>query len=120
MDYQKMFFFGAVWNWVAAGSTALGYKILFPLFNMQLPAYPVFLLLFLGLCFVYGIGYFWVSQDLSQNRGIVKMGIIGKLMVFVGFLWGVITGQVHFIFIGVGIVDLVFTVLFIKFLQVSK
>jgi len=44
--YQKMFFVGAVWNWVATLTFAFGYKILFPLFGMPLPVYPVFFLMF--------------------------------------------------------------------------
>ncbi len=115
--YQKLFFIGAIWNWVATTTLIFGYKILFPLFGMVLPVYPVFFLMFLGLCFVFGIGYFWVSQDLGKNHGIVKMGIIGKLLVFVGLLWAGITGQIHFILIGAGIVDLVFSILYIEFLR---
>jgi hypothetical protein len=43
---------------------------------------------------------------------------LGKLLVFVGLIWAGITGQVHFIMIGPGTVDLVFVILFIKFLMV--
>lgn len=118
--YQKMFFIGAVWNWVATSTFVFGYKILFPLFNMQLPVYPVFFLMFLGLCFAFGIGYFWVSQDLTKNHDIVRLGIIGKLIVFVGLTWAGITGQVHFIMIGPGVVDLVFAILYIEFLMTYK
>jgi hypothetical protein len=117
--YQKLFFIGAIWNWVATTTLIFGYKILFPLFGMVLPVYPVFFLMFLGLCFVFGIGYFWVSQDLTKNHGIVKMGIIGKLLVFIGILWACVTGQVHVILLGAGIVDLVFAVLYIEFLKTA-
>ena len=118
--YKKMFFVGAIWNWAATSTFIFGYKILFPLFGMELPGYPVFLMMFLGLCFVFGIGYYWVSRDLTKNHGIVKMGIIGKLIVFVGLSWAGITGQVHFILVGPGIVDLVFAILFIEFLNTYK
>lgn len=118
--YRKMFLIGAIWNWVATSTFIFGYKILFPLFGMQLPVYPTFFLMFLGLCFVFGIGYYWVSKDLTKNHGIVKMGIIGKLIVFVGLTWAGVTGQVHFILIGPGIVDLVFAILYIEFLMTYK
>ena len=118
--YKKMFFVGAIWNWVATSTFIFGYKILFPLFGMSLPVYPVFFLMFLGLCFVFGIGYYWVSKDLTKNHGIVKMGIVGKLIVFVGLTWAGVSGQVHFILIGPGIVDLVFAILYIEFLMTSK
>ena len=118
--YQKMFFISAVWNWVATVPLFFGYKILFPLYDMALPEYPVFLLLFTGLCFIFGLGYYWVSRDLSQNHDIVRLGIAGKLLVFVAFLWAGITGQIHFLWIGAGVVDLVFAILFVEFLSTMK
>ena len=115
--YQKMFFIGAVWNWVATSTFIFGYKILFPLFDMELPIYPVFFLMFLGLCFVLGIGYYWVSRDLYKNHGIVKIGIIGKLIVFAGMLWAWLTGQMHIIPASAALVDLIFAILYIEFLM---
>jgi hypothetical protein len=115
--YKKMFFIGAIWNWVATLTFAIGWKFLFPLFGMASPNYLVFYMLFLGLCFVYGIGYFWVSRDISSNHGIVRMGIIGKLLVFTGFLIAWVMGEVPLIIVGSGVVDLIFAILFIEFLK---
>lgn len=115
--YKSMFFIGAIWNWVATLTFAIGWKFLFPLFGMASPNYLVFYMLFLGLCFVYGIGYFWVSRDISSNHGIVRMGIIGKLLVFAGFLLAWVMGEVPLIIVGSGIVDLIFAILFIEFLK---
>jgi hypothetical protein len=115
--YKRMFFIGAIWNWVATLTFAIGWKFLFPLFGMASPNYLVFYMLFLGLCFVYGIGYFWVSRDISSNHGIVRMGIIGKLLVFAGFLIAWVMGEVPLIIVGSGIVDLIFAILFIEFLK---
>jgi hypothetical protein len=118
--YRKMFFIGAVWNWGATLSFALGYTFIFSLFNMELPKYPIFFLLFLGLAFSFGLGYYWVSKDLHANHGIVKMGIVGKLIVFVGILWACIAGQIHFVLLGAGVADLIFAVLFIEFLMTYR
>ncbi len=118
--YRKMFFVGAVWNWLATIPLFFGYKLLFPLYDMALPQYPVFLLLFAGLCFIFGIGYFWVSRDVSKNHDIVRMGIAGKLLVFFAFLWAGISGQIHLVWIGAGIGDLVFTILYMEFLLTVK
>jgi hypothetical protein len=118
--YQKIFIVGAVWNWVATVSFALGYKIMFPLFGMELPRYPIFFLLFLGLAFSFGIGYYLVSRDIYKNHGIVKMGIIGKLIVFVGLSWAWLTGEIHFIPASAGIVDLLFAILYLEFLMAVK
>ncbi len=114
--YKNLFLAGAIWNWAATLLFGLGYPFLFPLFNMAEPRYPVFFLLFLALAFVFGIGYFWVSRDISRNHAIVVLGVIGKLIVFGAFLWAGIAGQIAGILVGAGVVDLVFAVLFIEFL----
>ncbi len=113
---KNLFFIGAIWNWLATLSLALGYKWCFPLFKMDLPQYPVFLILFLGLASIFGLGYYWVSMDISQNHDIVKLGIIGKIFVFVALLSAGITGQVAWALVGGGVVDLIFAVLYIEFL----
>lgn len=118
--YEKLFFIGAVWNWVATVSFALGYKIVFPLFGMELPKYPMFFLLFLGLAFVYGLGYYWVSKDIYQNHAVVMMGIIGKLIVFVGLGVDALAGNISKLMIAPGVVDLIFAILFIEFLSTFK
>ena len=105
---------------MATISFALGYKIVFPLFGMQLPQYPIFFLLFLGLAFVFGLGYYWVSKDIHQNHAVVKMGIIGKLIVFVGLTADAVTGHISTLMIGPGVVDLIFAILFIEFLSTAK
>ncbi len=115
--YKKMFFIGAIWNWVATLTFAIGWKFLFPLFGMAFPNYLVFFMMFLGLAFVYGIGYFWVSRDISRNHDIVRMGIIGKLIVFVSMLLAWIGGEIPIIIVGSGVVDLIFAILFIEFLM---
>ena len=118
--YKKLFFIGAIWNWVAAISFAMGYKFVFPLFGMELPKYPIFFLLFLGLAFVFGIGYYWVSKDIHQNHAVVKMGIIGKIIVFVGLTADAVAGNISILLVGPGIIDLIFAILFIEFLSTAK
>jgi hypothetical protein len=118
--YKKMFFIGAIWNWVATLTFAIGWKFLFPLFGMAFPNYLVFYMMFLGLAFVYGIGYFWVSRDISLNHDIVRMGIIGKLIVFVSMLLAWIGGEIPIIIVGSGVVDLIFAILFIEFLMAYR
>ncbi len=115
--YTKLFTIGAIWNWMAAGTFILGYRLIFPVLGMPPPVYPAFFLMFLGLCFIFGNGYHWVSRDLGRNHGIVKLGIIGKLIVFGGLTWAGLTGQVSPILIAPGVVDLVFAVLYFGFLR---
>lgn len=39
--------------------------------------------MFLALCFVFGLGYLKVGRDVTQNHGIVRLGILGQLSVAV-------------------------------------
>lgn len=115
--YSKMFTIGAIWNMAATAILVAGYPFLFPRLDMDLPRYPVFFLLFLGVCFLFGIGYYWVGRDLGANHAIVWLGIVGKVMVFAGLAWAGLTGQINPVLVIPGVVDLVFAVLFGEFLK---
>ena len=72
------------------------------------------------LAMVYGVGYYMVSRDLYAHKGIVFLGIIGKVIVFLLFLY-------HFAFSGlpaqtfaIGVGDLIFAILFCKFLMFAR
>lgn len=60
--YRRMFLIAAFWNWsIAIGSTVF-YRPLFSKLGMPIPESPVWLLMFLGCVFVFGIGYYWVGN----------------------------------------------------------
>lgn len=113
---RNLFFIGALWNWGATLVFFFFYEPIFSIFGMEPPLYPANLQLFLALAFVFGIGYYWVSKDTSNNHDIVKMGIIGKVMVFMLFLYHSVFGNLIFVFAAIGAVDLVFAALFFEFL----
>ena len=114
--YRNLFLIGALWNWVATLVFFFFYEQIFSIFGMEPPLYPANLQLFLALAFVFGIGYFWVSRDISINHDIVKMGIIGKVMVFLLFLYHSFFGNLVLAFAAIGTVDLLFAILFLEFL----
>lgn len=118
--YRSLFVVGALWNWGATLFFFIAYKPLYAWLNMRTPDDPIYLQLFLGLCFVYGIGYFLVSRDINANHGIVIMGIIGKIIVFIGFVVDYLTGNAHLLIVLCGTVDLIFALLFIEFLMRIK
>ena len=72
------------------------------------------------MAFVFGIGYYWVSKDIHQNHAVVKMGIIGKIIVFVGLTADAVAGNISILLVGPGIIDLIFAILFIEFLSTAK
>jgi hypothetical protein len=77
---------------------------------------PEYLQLFVVLVFVIRIGYWWVSQDISRNREIVKLGIYAQCSVFVVLAYQTLVGNVHPLYLIPGIIDLIFAILFGLFL----
>jgi hypothetical protein len=69
-----------------------------------------------GLIFMFGIGYWIVSQNLDRNRGIIGIGAAGKLLVVLVLLIYWFKGTIGFWGFAPSIVDLIFAVLFIRFL----
>jgi hypothetical protein len=66
--------------------------------------------------FVFGLGYYWISKHTERNRDLIKMGIIGKAAVFCLMTYGWQTDVVTVLVFFAGIVDLLFTILFVKVL----
>ncbi len=72
--------------------------------------------IFLGAVFIFGLGYYYISKDVQRNRDIIKMGILGKVVVFLLFLIYLIDGEVRLLLFLGGFVDLIFAVLFAEVL----
>ncbi len=118
--YKKLFFVGALWNWAAALLFLAAWRQIFNLLGMAELNYPIALHLFLALVIVFGIGYYWVSRDLGNNDNIVRLGIIGKTLVFIIILYHSIRGNVHWAMNTAGGVDLIFAILYLEFLSYKK
>jgi hypothetical protein len=108
----------AVWSLLTPENTALlmyGSKT-----ALDNPAASINSTAFLVFVIIFGIGYAMVAKDTSKNRGIVWLGIIGKLYVFSawGFYCkaGLVTPTA---FIGTS-GDLIFSILFIIFLYKTR
>jgi len=84
---------------------------------MQALNYPATMQLAMALVFVFGIGYYWVSKDLSKNHDIVKLGIIAKILVFLIFSYHYLFGNMPLMIALFSVVDLIFAILFIEFLK---
>ena len=83
--YRALFIAAAFWNLLAACG------VLFALTNRKLrgelgfPGTPdnIALQLLASCLLLFGLGYYWVSRDLSRNHDLVRLGIIGKPLVFI-------------------------------------
>jgi hypothetical protein len=80
--------------------------------------------LFLGLAFIFGIGYWQVSRDLTRNHDIVRLGICGQVWVFAISVYYAFAycdrDRVHILSVFLGTVDLIFAILFGRFLKATR
>src|SRR5271167_646512 len=121
--YDRLLFLAAaVWNTLSAGA------VLFLLTDarfrqvMGFPGPPdtISLQLLASCLFVFGLGYYWVSRDLSRNRDLVKLGVIGKPLVFLVFLGHALAQEIPMDLVIPSLVDLLFGALFLEFLVRSR
>ena len=115
-----MFIVAAIWNLNAAvmfGAIAIFNKGLLSLWYNYIPENMLFFYLFFVAVALFGVGYYWVSQDIVRNRDIIKLGLIGKLAVFGFYLAYTISGDITMMGLSAAGGDLVFAVLFIDVLR---
>jgi hypothetical protein len=116
--YRWMFLAAAAWNAFAAG--AVLFLLTNAIFRMRMaiskPADPLILQLLASCLFLFGLGYYWVSRDLSENHGLVKLGVAGKILVFILFFGHALAGTIPVSLAVPTVVDLLFAVLFLEFL----
>jgi len=115
--YKWLFIIGAIWNWGAALLFFFWCDPIFAWLNMKTLNYPAVMQLAMVLVFVFGIGYYWVSKDLSKNHDIVRLGIIAKILVFLLFSYHYLIGNIPLLLNLCGVVDLIFAILFMEFLK---
>jgi len=114
--YTGLFYVSAIFNWVAALTLLFGDSFLRSLTDTEITFDPLSKQLFCGCVAVFGIGYWIVARDISRNRGLVWIGIIGKLMVISVLYAHAIAGSAPYSLASLSLVDLVFTGLFVEFL----
>lgn len=120
--YRGMFLAAAAWNLLSAGA------VLFLLTDskfrvrMRFPGTPdrISLQLLAACLFLFGLGYYWVSHDLLRNRDLVKLGAIGKPLVFVVFFGHALAKEIPMLLVVPSVVDLLFGALFLEFLLSSR
>jgi hypothetical protein len=119
-SYQRIFLVGALWNLLGAGLFFLFWRQAFDLFQLAPPNYLPFFQAWLALAFVFGIGYYDVSRDLYGNVNIVRLGIYGKTAFAIIFIYHVMFSNFHPVFLSGAIIDLVFVVLYKRFLTYAR
>jgi hypothetical protein len=118
--YKRLFIIGAIWNWGAGLLFFFWSDPIYSVLGMKAINYPGVMQMAMALVFVFGIGYYWVSKDISMNHDIVKLGIIAKILIFFVFSYHTLVGNIPPQLGLSGVVDLVFAVLFLEFLMNMK
>ena len=118
--WRTFFLFAAIYDIVLG----IGFFFLFdPLFSalgIALPNNTSYIHLTAAFVFVQGLGYWFVYQDMSGNRGIVKLGIVYKAaFAALGLYYAAIGQLLHPIFLVFAVVDAFFLVGFWLFLRRS-
>jgi len=116
MTWKYIFQLKAGINWIESLALLFADRWIRELLGEKPLTNPEYLQLFVVLVFVIGIGYWWVSQDISRNREIVKLGIYAQCSVFVVLAYQTLIGNVHPLYLIPGVIDLIFAILFGLFL----
>jgi len=114
--WKSVFQIKAVINWVEAVVLLLADRWIRQSLALEPLANVEYSQLFFGLVFIIGIGYWWVSQDISTNHAIVKLGIYAQFSVFTVLAYHTLFSDVHPLYLISGVTDLVFAILFSVFL----
>jgi hypothetical protein len=116
MTWKYIFQLKAMINWIESLALLFADRWIRELLGEKPLINSEYLQLFVVLVFVIGIGYWWVSQDISRNREIVKLGIYAQSSVFVVLAYQTLIGNVHPFYLIPGVIDLIFAILFGLFL----
>ena len=116
MTWKYVFQLKAIINWIESIALLFADRWIRELLGEKPLINSEYLQLFVVLVFVIGIGYWWVSQDISRNREIVKLGIYAQSSVFVVLAYQTLIGNVHPFYLIPGVIDLIFAILFGLFL----
>ena len=120
--YRLLFLAAAVWNALSAG--AVLFLLTQAKFRQEMgfpgPPDTICLQLLASCLFVFGVGYYWIPRDLSRNRDLVKLGVIGKPLVFLVFFGHALAHEIPLVLVIPSLVDLLFGALFLEFLMRSR
>lgn len=118
LPWKRVFQTKAVINWIEAVIFLVADRWVRALLNTEPLVNSEYSQLVYGLVFIIGIGYWWVSQDISKNHAIVKLGIYAQVSVFTVLAYHTLIGNLHPLYLISGVLDLTFAILFGLFLYI--
>ncbi len=112
-------FFNAVAGAAGMGFPALGIKFITGVETSE----PGVLFIFFVMSFVvalFGLGYLMVAKNASANRGLISIGTVAKISLFVMAFYGFLNNLSTLEFMLVASSDLLWATLFMRYLWLSK
>lgn len=118
--WRTFFLVAALYDMVLGIAFFFLFDPLFSALGIALPNNISYIHLTAAFVFVQGLGYWFVYQDLTANRGIVKQGIVYKaVFAGLGFYYLAIGQLLHPVFLVFAVADALFLVGFWLFLRRS-
>jgi hypothetical protein len=116
--WRPFFLAAALYDLILGAAFFLLYGPLFEVLGIALPNNTSYIHLTAAFVFTQGLGYWFVYQDPLANRGIVKVGVVYKLMFSGLAAYYLAIGELlHPVFALFGGVDLLFLIGFVVFLR---
>ena len=116
--HKNMYTIAAIWNWILAVGFLILPRIDIGYFSIAGPVAPPPTLLwfdsFFGLVFAFGLGFYFISKNTTENHGLIKISIFEKTWVFVMGLYYFLIAQASIWVVVVVAGDLLFGILFFE------
>ena len=117
---KTFFIISALYDFILGIIFLIGFKQIYNHFNITLPNHDGYVQFGAALVTIFGIGFWFVSQDPQRNRDIIKMGILLKLSYSGVAFYHAALGNLPSIWLPFAWVDAIFLVLFIFALNALK
>ena len=118
--FKKFFLVAALYDLLLGIIFLTMYKQVYAYFGIALPNSPMYLLLAAAFVFANGVGYCFVYKNMYRNIDLVKLGVIYKAIYSITAVYFFLTGEAHVIFFIFAILDAIFLLLFVSFLNYAK
>ncbi|TXT56445.1 MAG: conserved membrane protein of unknown function [Candidatus Thorarchaeota archaeon] len=115
--HKTMYVIAAIWNWILAITFLTLPRIDIANFYIAGDTIPPTLIwfdCFMGLVFAFGIGFYIISKNISENHGLIQVAAFEKTWVFIVGLYYFLLSQASIWVLVVVSGDLIFGILFIE------
>jgi small multidrug resistance pump len=96
--YRPWFYAAALYNLIWGSVTVLFPQVFFQLIGLPPPDGLIFWQLVGMFVLVYAPGYWWAARYPTRHRHLIVIGLLGKVLGPLGFVWAAVGGQLPLAF----------------------